>query len=153
MDEYVSKIIDPMQIDFLNLISNKENYIFSLKYIYKCFDKHHLYDGYIINPKFIPDIISKYLRNGNSIDFIMKRDENYINVPWFSLTGYITFCKNINDIKSTYMVNLLEGARWIYGRILYDNDISNYNEMYKAVKKTIIILDNKFVSDTLLIQR
>lgn len=153
MDEYVNKIIDPMQIEFLSLISNKENYVFSLEYIYKCFDKQHLYDKYINNPKFVVDIMSKYLKRGNCMDFIMKYDDNYVNIPWFSLNGFIIFCRNINDINASYMLNLLEGTRWIYGRILYDNNLSNYSEMYKAVKKTITYLDNKFVSDALLIQR
>jgi hypothetical protein len=103
MEEHNNKIIDPIQIEVLKMMNSKELYPYSLEFIYKCFGKINFYNLYISDFGFATEFTAYLRRDDKPIDFIMKTDENYVKIPWFSLNGFGRLCKHINDKQSIYI--------------------------------------------------
>jgi hypothetical protein len=115
--------LDKIETEFMLLIQeNKDGYYISLENVYNWLEAPEQYKEYCEKVGARRNFRARLLRNGSAAlnennieddfiqDFIMRKDDNKIEFPWFSTNGFQAFCMMQNTPKAylvrTYFIRL-----------------------------------------------
>ena len=124
------EIIQEIRIEFLSLIrESTTGYFISLEKTYSWLENPDVYTSYSTDENFRRNFRKRYLRNDKFMldesvdesdrekDYIMRKEKN-INIPWFSIEGFKTFCMVVNETKSNYIRKYFIQIEKDYMRVL-----------------------------------
>jgi phage anti-repressor protein len=175
MNKTQAETIAEIKNEFLLLVREPQpGYFISLEKTYTWLENPKMYNNYVVDENARRNFRKRYLRGEKFMldestdekdidkDFIMRKNDKNINMPWFSIEGFKTFCMVVNEPKSNYVRKYFIQIEKDYMRVLEQSSKATYLELYDlnidlSKAKTSIIkmsdTSDKYLEQKLILER